>query len=53
MDLIEISSMKPLKFKICYSVESYDKNIAQNLRNFKCRKVHTFQTVKDIDSKFI
>ena len=46
-------SIKPSEFKISISVESYDeKNYWKWPKLLGCRKAHSFQTIKDIDSKF-
>ena len=45
--------MEPSDFKILISVESYNEKTAENHQIFtNCGKANSFQTIKDIDSKF-
>ena len=45
--------MKPSEFKISSSVASYDEKTADNYRYcYVAEKEHSFQTIKDIYSKF-
>ena len=50
----EIFPMKSSKFEISDSVKGYDKKKnSQKLTKFqRCRKAHSFQTIKDIEHKF-
>ena len=53
IELNEIFPMKPSEFKISISTESYDeKNYWKLPKLLRCRKSHSFQTIKDINSKF-
>ena len=42
--------MQQSEFKISDSVERYDEKTDEILR---CEKAHSFQTIKDIESKFL
>ena len=44
-----IFPMKPLEFEISISIKSYDEKATEN--NKIKKKVHSFQTIKDINSK--
>ena len=53
IDLNWIFTMEPSEFKISIVVESYDEKTAENYRNgYVAKKAHSFQIIKDIDSKF-
>ena len=53
IDLNEIFSIKPSELKIFLSIERNKNKIAENGQNvLRCRKLHSFQTIKDIDPKF-
>ena len=50
IDLNEVFPMKPSKFDISHSVESYDKKTAENRRNFNDAEKRIDK--KDINPKF-
>ena len=53
IDLNKIFPMNPPEFESFLSVKSYDKKNCRKFMNFqRCRKAHSFQTIKDSDSKF-
>ena len=52
IDLNLIFPMKPSEFKISFPVKSYDVKTAQKLpKLLRCRRTHSFQTIKNIDEK--
>ena len=51
IDLTKFFLMKPSEFEISFSVESYNKKIAENGRNSYAVEKYSLKTIKDIDSK--
>ena len=52
IDLSRIFPIKPSEFKTSISVESYDEKTTENYQNCYVAENSSFQTIKDIDSKF-